>query len=234
MPTIRTRRALAVPAALVALAGCGAFGDPGPQTSRQRSLEEVTAVVLHTGGDLTVTAGDEPGLTVTAGEDVIDRLTSEVHDDRLVLDTKGSVGSLGEVGYELVLPAAHAVELSGSGSISAASPSALTGIELSGSGEVRAEGLAVDALTVDLSGSGTITVAGTAARQTLELDGSGTYRAAGLDSTDAVVTIGGSGSADVQVTGTLKAVIEGNGSITYGGGATVEEQIDGSGTVEER
>jgi hypothetical protein len=221
----------------VLLAGCGLSsfaGDPGPTRSEDRDIPAVSEVELATSGDLTLTTGETPTLRITAGRDVLPHLTSEVHDDRLVLGTKGSVGNLDEVRYELVLPAADAVELSGSGSISAASPSALTGIVLSGSGEMRADGLAVDELSVELTGSGTITVAGTAARQTLELDGSGTYGAAELDSTDAVVTIGGSGSADVQVTGTLKAVIEGSGSVTYGGGATVDEEIDGSGSVEER
>jgi len=230
------RRTL-LPLVAVLLGGCGLSsfaGDPGPTRSADREITAVSEVELDTSGDLTLTTGPTPSLRITAGRDVLPHLTSEVHGDRLVLGTKGSVGSLGEVRYELVLPAAHAVELSGSGSISAGSPSALTGIVLSGSGDVRAEGLAVDALTVELTGSGTITVAGTAARQTLELDGSGTYRAADLDSTDAVVTIGGSGSADVQVTGTLKAVIDGSGSVTYGGGASVQTDIEGSGSVEER
>jgi Putative auto-transporter adhesin, head GIN domain len=222
---------------VVLLAGCGLpsfAGDPGPMRSEDRDIQAVSEVELATSGDLTLTTGPTPSLRITAGRDVLPHLTSEVHDDRLVLDTKGSVGDLGEVRYELVLPAAHAVELSGSGSITAASPSALTGIELSGSGGVRADGLDVDTLTVDLSGSGTVTLGGRAGRQTVEIDGSGDYSAAGLDSTEAEVTVSGSGTADVQVTGTLKAVIEGSGTITHGGGAKVESRIDGSGSVEER
>src|SRR5205085_9894185 len=112
----------------------------------------VSQVQLDTSGDLTLTTGETPSLKVTAGRDVLRHLTSEVHGDRLVLGTAGSVGNLGEVGYDLVLPAAAQVELTGSGSIHAASPSALTAIDVSGSGEVRAEGLDVDGLTVSLSG----------------------------------------------------------------------------------
>jgi len=211
------RRTL-LPLVAVLLGGCGlssSAGDPGPTRSADREITAVSEVELDTSGDLTLTTGPAPSLRITAGRDVLPHLTSEVHGDRLVLGTKGSVGSLGEVRYELVLPAAHAVELSGSGSISA-------------------DGLDVDALTVALSGSGTITLSGRAGRQTVEIDGSGDYSAAALDSRDAEVTVAGSGTADVQVTGTLKAVIEGSGTITHGGGARVQTDIEGSGTVEER
>jgi hypothetical protein len=230
------RRTL-LPVVAVLLAGCGFTSiarDPGPTRTEDRAVAAVSRVELATSGDLTLTTGPTPSLRITAGRDVLGDLTSEVHGDRLVLDTKGSVGNLGKVRYDLVLPAARAVELSGSGSIDVASPSALTGIELSGSGAVHAAGLDVDGLTVDLSGSGAITLAGRAGRQTVQIDGSGDYRAADLDTTDAEVTVAGSGTADVQVSGTLRAVIEGSGTITHGGGADVETDIEGSGSVEER
>jgi len=220
----------------VLLAGCGLAsfaGDPGPQRSEDRDIEAVSEVELATSGDLSLSTGPTPSLRITAGRDVLDHLTSEVHGDRLVLDTTGSAGNLGDVRYDLVLPEVRTVEVSGSGSIRAGSAT-LGAVELSGSGDVDADALDVDELTVDLSGSGTVTLAGRAGRQSVEIDGSGDYRAAGLDTTDARVTVGGSGSADVQVSGTLHAVVDGSGTITHGGGASVETEIDGSGSVEER
>jgi hypothetical protein len=230
------RRTVLTVGAVVLASGCGTsfLADPGPERAEDRTIEAVTEVELATSGDLVLTTGDTPSLRITAGENVLDQLTSEVSGDRLTLDTDGSVGRLGDVRYDLVLPATRTVELSGSGSVHAPSPSGLGRIVLSGSGQLRAEGLAVDELTVELSGSGTITLDGRVDRQEVQLDGSGRYDAAELDSEDAEVTVAGSGSADVQVSGTLRAAVEGSGSITHGGGATVDSRIDGSGTIEER
>jgi hypothetical protein len=229
------RRALAIAVLPLLLVGCGGgIGfDRGPERTEDRDVPAVTAVELATAGSLRLSTGDTTSLRITAGEHVLPYLTNEVSGDRLVLDAE-RFGDIGGVRYELVLPDARELELSGSGEIRVAEPSALTQVTLSGSGEVRVEGLDSDSLSVDLTGSGRIVVAGEVGQQSVSLDGSGVYDARGLQSGDADVTIGGSGTADVTVSGTLDAGIEGSGSISYGGGATVHTQIDGSGTVTAR
>jgi carbon monoxide dehydrogenase subunit G len=234
------RRALAIRLAATVvlpalLSACGGVVlDRGETRSEDREIGPVTAVDLATSGSLRLSTGDAPSLEITAGENVLEHLTSEVSGDRLVLDTDGSFGNLGDVRYTLVLPGARELELSGSGAVRVEAPSGLTRVSLSGSGDVRIEGLAGDQLTVDLSGSGRITAAGEVGSQVLSLDGSGEYDARDLDSEQAEVTIGGSGTAQVTVSDTLHAVIEGSGTITYAGGATVQSEIEGSGTVTER
>ena len=106
------------------LTGCGTFagGDPGPPRTEDRPIDDASAVELATSGDLVLASGDRASLRITAGENVLDHLTSEVRDSRLVLDTDGPVPNLGDVHYELVLPEASAVELPGSGSVQVAAP----------------------------------------------------------------------------------------------------------------
>ena len=76
----------------VVLAGCGApIVSRGEPTTEERAIGNATEVRLETSGDLTLVVGDEPSLTVTAGENVIDRLTSTMSGSTLVLGFKTQV-----------------------------------------------------------------------------------------------------------------------------------------------
>jgi len=225
---------LATAAVVLAVAGCSGAVDAGPERTEDRSVGAVTRVELATSGTLRVTPGDAPALRVTAGENVLRDLTSEVEDGTLVLGTDRSVGGIGDARYDLVLPELQALDVSGSGDATVGAPSALREVRVEGSGDVTVEGLTVAQLTVDVSGSGTVTAQGSADTQTVSLEGSGDYDGTGLQSRDAQVTVAGSGRADVEVTGALTAVVEGSGTITHSGGATVDSRVDGSGEVRAR
>jgi len=236
----RSTAGVALGSALVGLltAGCTMFGpsarDPGDPQTQTRTVSAVSAVDLAAAGELVLTAGSTPSLHITAGRNVLPHLTSDIQGDRLTLGHDGSTGDLGLVHYDLVLPAAQVVELSGAGTVRVTATRTLQKVLLPGSGIVRAEGLSTEELTVDLPGSGQITVAGSATRQRITISGSGRYSAAGLTSEDADVTISGSGSADVEARHTLTATVSGNGAITYTGDATVTSSITGHGTVVHR
>lgn len=220
----------------ILLGGCGVIGDPGPSTTETRAVEGVSAVDLRTSGNLSVNIGGEPSLTITAGENVVDRLRSEVQDGVLVLDVEGpGWGRLGQVQFDLTVESLEAVSVSGSGQ---AALGAVEGpsleIDIGGSGSVTAKEIELDELATLISGSGQVDVAGRAARQEVEISGSGTYSAADLESEDAVVLVSGSGNVDLTVSDTLDAEVSGSGSVTYSGGASVSTRISGSGSVQRR
>lgn len=233
----RTARVL-LGTALTGLVGAGcttvAGTSPGPQQAQTRTISAVSAVDLMSSGELVLSGGASPSLRISAGRNVIDHLTSDVRGDQLSLGTDGSVRDVGAVRYDLVLPAARAVQLSGSGTVHVTAASALQQVLLPGSGSVRVDGLRTDALTVGLSGSGQVTVAGSTTRQQVSIGGSGRYSAVGLASQDAQVTISGSGSADVTASRTLAVTVSGSGRVTYAGGAVVTSSVTGSGTVVRR
>jgi hypothetical protein len=228
----RTARLPAVVLVLTAATGCSVFADPGPDTTQDRTVAGVTSIRLETSGDLSVGPGDSPRLTVTAGSEVIDRLTSDVVDGVLVLGMDGRVPSLGDVQYFLTLPRLDGLVVDGSGDVEVATvPTDALSIEVTGAGDVEVSGVAVQQLRVALSGSGNVESEGSAAVQEVLVEGAGDYDGSSLDSRQATVTVSGSGDADVRVTGELTAVVTGSGDIEYTGGAQVSSTVEGSGEV---
>lgn len=236
--TRRPLLALAVALALALVAssaGC-AVRDAGTTTTQTREVGDATGVDLATAGRLAVRTGEPASLTLTGGKDLLAHVTSEVVDGVLVIAVDGSgMWRDADLVAELVLPQVKLVRLSGSGAVTltgvSRGPLALT---MDGSGSVEASKVTLDELTVALGGSGTIRASGTCDTQDVSLDGSGTYDAVDLTCTDATVSIGGSGRAEVTVTGTLDASIDGSGEITYDGGAVVTQEVSGSGRITQR
>lgn len=237
---------------LAAFTGCGQ-AYTGPSATQGREIETVSAVELDTSGELNVATGDHATLTVTAGENVIDRLTAEVKDEVLHLGIDGEpLAWGGDIRYELTVPTLDAISVLGSGEAKvdltgAAEPAIL----VKGSGSVHAEGIAADSASMTVAGSGSIAVQsidvqkvttkidgageitanGTTDEQDVEIRSSGDYYAHDLESTNARVAIGGSGTADVSVTGALDATIGGSGEIRYAGRPKITQDISGSGEV---
>lgn len=214
--------------ALVAMTGPAA----GPMVSEERELSAVTALVLDTHGDVTITEG-EPGLVIHARASVLDRLTSDVRDGALVLGLKpGTVPfGWGEVRYELTLPSLDRVEINGSGDVDSVVSGGDLSIRISGSGDVEVAGIDAALVEIAIDGSGDVSLGGTAVEQRIEIDGSGDIDNEDLRSERATVAINGSGEVSVYVTGKLDIEISGSGSVRYSGSPDVRSDVSGSGEV---
>jgi hypothetical protein len=235
MHTVRIATAVVAAGALFALTGCMPVILGGPMTSEEREIDAITAVVLDTSGDLTITEG-EPSLVIRAPEDALERLTSEVDGDTLVLGTTPGPGfSFGEVRYELTVPDLERIELNGSGDVTAGvSSEGVLRLDLDGSGDIEWTGLAAERIEIGLAGSGNIELDGTVDELEIQLDGSGSIDAEELESQRATVEINGSGDVDVLVRENLTARIAGSGDVTYSGDPSVDSEVAGSGEVKRR
>ena len=217
--------------AATALTGCVRIG---PMTSESPEIDDVTAVVLDTSGDLTITEGD-PALTIHAPEGVVDRLTATVRDGVLELGRRPGIPfgfGRGEIRYDLTLRHLDAIEVNGSGDIASTVSGGDITIEINGSGDVTVSGLDAEAIEVRISGSGEVELEGRADDLAVEIDGSGDADTDALEVRDARVVIGGSGDARLHVTRTLQVDISGSGSVRHRGGADVDADVSGSGDVE--
>lgn len=209
--------------------------DAGPTVSEERTIPAVTSVILRTPGEVMITTGAEPSLTVTAPEGILDRLTSTVDGDVLVLDSRDRLGRPGPVVYDLVLPTVETISLTGSGSVrvDGVKGADLT-LDVRGSGSLRIEAIAVRDLDLAVAGSGSAVLEGSADRHRATVSGSGRVDATRLETAETAVSISGSGRADVTATETLVARVSGSGRITHAGGARVDATVSGSGVITAR
>ena len=202
---------LAVALAALALAGC-TIGDDGPRTTQTRNIAEFTRIDNRDAVDVELRVGEPQRVRVHAGAKVIDDVQTDVRNGTLqVTFDRLSFGG-GDVVVE-------------------ASVEKLTGIEVSGSGDVDADGIETDAFEVRSDGSADIALAGTAGRLAVDLDGSGDTDLAGLKARTAWVASDGSGDTEVRADDRLEVTVDGSGDVSYHGAPALTRHVDGSGEL---
>jgi hypothetical protein len=207
---------------LFLLGGCG-ISLPGSTTgsgtvkTESRTVSGFTAVELAGTGDVTVQQNGTESLSISAEENLLPLLTSEVVDGTLKLGVKdgANINSTQPITYQV-------------------SVKNLTGLDLGGSGNQTATGIKTSSLRVRVAGSGTVTTSGSADAQDIQIAGSGTYRGSALASKTASVDSAGSGTAELAVSDKLDVKILGSGTVTYSGSPQVTQTIMGSGTLRQR
>ena len=210
---MRLRIAVAL-LAVVLLAACSVTRGSGQLATGSREVSGFSKVELSGTGELTIQKTGTESLSISADDNLLPRLTSEVSNDTLTLGTKPNTTILPEQ------PITYSVTVKD-----------LTGVAVSGSGNIQVPNLTTTALSISISGSGTVTVNGTVNDQDLEISGSGRYEAAQLTSKTVKADISGSGTANALATDVLDVKISGSGTLTYTGNPQVEQEISGSGKL---
>ena len=204
---------LLVPAAIAAfaVAGCS-LGDDGPRTTQTRDVPAFTRIENDASVDIRLHVGEPQRVQVRAGENVIDDVHTDVRDGtlRVTFDHDGMFG--GDAVVDATVPR-------------------LTGIDISGSGDIDADGIDADALDVRATGSATVALEGDVRRLAVELDGSGDADLADLTAREARVAVSGSGDADVRADRRLDVNVDGSGDVRYHGDPALTKQVDGSGDL---
>jgi hypothetical protein len=197
------------------LAACSITRGSGQITSESRQVSGFSKVELSGSGELTIEQTGTESLTISAEENLLPKLTSEVSDDTLVLRSTSNAKIIPTqpIKYSLTVKD-------------------LSGLAVSGSGSVTMSKLATAALSTNISGSGAVTASGTADQQDLKISGSGRYQAEQLTSKTVKVDMSGSGVASVHASDALALHMSGSGTLTYTGDPKqVTQQISGSGKV---
>lgn len=197
------------------IAACGpVIGGSGKIVTEPRSVAGFSAVDLSGSGRLVIEKGNSESLSITADDNLMQYIESEVRGRTLTLREKDDVN---------VNPSRDIVfRLTVKG---------LDNIGISGSGSADAKGLQGDKMTVGVSGSGEISLEGAVNDLDVSISGSGQYRGRGMSSKRAHVDISGSGGALLAVSEKLNATVSGSGSIEYVGDPQVQQDVSGSGSI---
>lgn len=189
----------------------------GTIVSEPRNVAGFTSVALSGSGRLQVEHTGTESLTVTADDNLLPLLISEVRGAQLILGTGGAaaIRPSREIVYRLTVKG-------------------LNELVISGSASAEVSGINAERFTTTVSGSGNVSASGTVSRHRITISGSGSFQGQNLQSTSVTIIISGSGNAVLAVTDLLDATVSGSGSIEYVGNPTVTQKISGSGSIRRR
>ncbi len=206
---------------LVASLGGRATGEQGSagtgtMVTESRDVSGFTQVRLSGFGTLNITQTGTESLTISADDNVMPHLTSEVVNGTLELGVKPrlSFNSLKRVVYTVTVKN-------------------LDGIQLSGAGKVNVTDIRTSAFAANISGAGDMTISGGAQSQTVKISGAGNYNAKAFQTDTAEVTLTGAGNVRINASQTLSATISGAGVVSYSGSPHVSHRITGVGSVKQ-
>ena len=198
------------------LSTCTVTRGSGNVITETRSVDAFDSVSVSNAIDVRIEVGGDHSVVLEGDDNLVEIVRTRVNGSTLRIDNEpGQTFVFGAVTARISMPA-------------------LTGIDVSGSSSVRADG--IDAGTVDLgvSGSGSIDLSGSASNLEVDVSGSGSVDCAAFDVDNADISVSGSGSVVVSVENALRASVSGSGSIEYIGSPSVQSDVSGSGSVSQR
>lgn len=201
----------------VALAGCSTAKGSGNIKTETRAVNGVSSVSLLGDGMLDIEQTGTDSLTITADDNLLPLLNSEVRDGELKLGIKNlaNIQATKQIHYKLTVKG-------------------LTALSLTGDAEADVKKLATERLKVNITGDANIRIDGTADEQSITILGDGKYDGTRLTSKTASVSITGDGHLDIAASDKLDVKILGDGKINYTGDPMITKSIIGDGKIEKK
>jgi hypothetical protein len=188
----------------------------GKVVTETRDVHGFTGVEVSGDAKVEIEQGDTERVEITADDNIMQYLQSEVSGSQLRLGPKNvSLSTKDRIVYKVF--AKNISSLAASGSVS-----------------IEAKNLKTASLDVAISGSGDVNIAGEADSQKIAISGSANYKAGELASKETALAISGSGKALVAVSDKLDVQVSGSGDVEYIGTPQVTQSISGSGSVKQR
>ena len=209
----------------------------GPLVTQTRTVGNFTGVSSEMSGTVNFAIAPEYKVEITAQQNILDVLNTNVVNGVLHIDFKNSVRvkQHEDLLINITAPYADYFRLSGSGNMNVQGDLSANSLKLtiSGSGNIAVGNAVIgDKIDAEVSGSGNISVAnGSAVNEDVDISGSGKVEMAGVSAQNAVTRTSGSGDVKLALSTNLDAHISGSGSVYYHGNPIISTHISGSGRV---
>jgi hypothetical protein len=210
-------------APLAAQDGGGFYGDPltlmqgsGVAVSRSREVPSFRRVDMGGALHVTIKVGGTTSVIVTAEDNLIDLVRTEVADGTLQIGIEQ-----GGIDFRPTLECRVAITVP-----------ALDGIIVAGSGQVDIRGLAAGQFAVSVAGRGGVHATGRAAELHVSVKGRGGAHLYDLAVEEAAVKVAGTGMVQVAPRNHLRAEVSGGGQVRFRGAPATSTDVRGSGSIQ--
>jgi hypothetical protein len=203
---IRTPVSIILLVIVGALAGC--VQGQGPVTSETREVGAFSRIEASAGIRVVVRIGPSEAVEVTAQENLLPVIATDVRGDTLSIEASEDFTTLEPVTVTVVVPA-------------------LDGITLSGGSQAVLNGLDAESLELRVRGGAQVTAAGSVGSVALHADGGATASLEALSVRVATVSMDGGATATLTVSDDVTGTAAGGSRLTVLGDAVLSVEVSG-------
>ncbi|RMA64172.1 head GIN domain-containing protein [Ulvibacter antarcticus] len=207
----------------------------GNVTTETTSTSDYDKINVVGSMDVHLESGSEGSISVTTDDNLHEIVEISSDGNTLIIKIINNVSFNSKKGIHVTVPFKEisAVSLVGSGDVSSKDTikSNMFESSLTGSGDIV---LSIDSSNVNakVTGSGDMTLSGTADILEVKVTGSGDFEGKSLKSSNTQAYVSGSGDISVDASSSLKARVNGSGTIKYSGNPTTnDKKVRGSGDI---
>jgi hypothetical protein len=179
----------------------------------KRTLAPFSSVYIDLAADVTVTKGTSPACTITADDNILPLITTQVSGEVLTISQSKSFASNTQLRVQIVT-------------------ASLSKLVADGSGDITLNGVDEPKLELVASGSGGLRASGQVDSLQARLEGAGDMSLFDLQARSAEVLLNGAGNIRVSASGTFSGSIEGSGDILVRGHPRMlRSVVNGAGSI---
>jgi len=204
----------------------------GVDVEEARELEAFSELEIDIDADVVVHIGDQPSVVISAQENLLDVIRTDVRGGTLIIDAEPCIRSSNPLIIDITAISLSSIQLNGSADITILDElhSDDFDLKINGSGNITTDIFTND-LRIKINGSGDVMISGAAKEADIVINGSGDVWAASLQAYQAHVKINGSGNTSINALNDLKVTVKGSGDVKYSGDPSIKTSISGSGSV---